>query len=146
MVQYSQCAIHLFYNFELETGTGYMKYWTLLAINIAPSSFMCILFMLDIIAWITIRFGARVLGVGDTAIFSCVPHIRGNIQWLINGSAIDTLHIVNARRNFDDIALRGTLELSNLSKEFNETTIRCLAVDGSSVMLSPDTYTILIEG
>ncbi len=88
-----------------------------------------------------------VLHVGGTAQFSCLSSSRRitAIQWLINGSFIEDLSTINAMKEFSELANGiGVLTFSNVTLDFNMTTIQCRAEFHPNDSMTSSKVTILL--
>ena len=81
---------------------------------------------------------------GGEASFTCITSGSADVQWLLNGSQIDTLNLSNAETAVDRSGghTAWTLRLSDLSVMHNNTRIRCT----DTTTLSSASTSLLLQG
>jgi len=85
---------------------------------------------------------------GGSAGFFCrslgAGHSVHSIQWLVNGSLVETVHLPNVMATF--AAGLGRLDFTNIPVEYNETIVRCVGTfpDGTTSTSPPSS--LLLQG
>ncbi len=84
---------------------------------------------------------------GDRATFPCSQShdLLPGVQWLVNGSALESLNLSNVTELFSDALHSGVLVFTALSLEYNVTSINCRATTTLGMMISTDAL-LLMQG
>ena len=90
----------------------------------------------------------RVVGLGDDAVFTCLSAftVIVNVEWLVNGTSLNSLQLSNAVQRFDTFGRVGSLRLKNVSVEYNNTMIQCLAITSSARVLESNISSLFVQG
>ncbi len=84
---------------------------------------------------------------GDRATFICSPcPLLPGVQWLVNGTALESVNLSNVTAVFSDELQSGFLTFTHLPLEYNMTRINCRANTTSGMMISNDNMLLLIQG
>ena len=115
--------------FTSSSSSNCSRYFVLLVCHVISS--VLLIFLIDVIVYPT---GFFVSYEGGNATFHCysLPFDIGrvtSVQWLINGSLLDSLGFDNAQPDFDPNSANGigSLILTNLTPNFNMTRVQCRA-------------------
>lgn len=85
---------------------------------------------------------------GGDATFSCTSHSHTitRVYWLVNGTHLEELHLMNVTEVFDTVGNGvGTLKLKNLPVGYNTTTISCDATLSSErSLIRSNNYVLLL--
>ena len=90
--------------------------------------------------------------IGGAATFTCSVPPDGSIigvQWLVNGSELEGLNLPNVEAMFElhDGIGSGILRFRNVSVEYNETSITCIATTVAMRRLhATDSSSLLVQG
>ena len=101
------------------------------------------------IPWLVFRFGRRVFTPGETAQFNCIPPgiDIARVQWLVNGSRLESLSLPNMTTQFRDPPGLGFLEIRSLPLAYNGTVLQCQGFSSTnSVAGTSNILTISVEG
>ncbi len=66
-----------------------------------------------------------------------------SVQWMINGTRLEDLSLINVETEFSQISGQGTLVFRNITEEYNNTNIQCRA-NGTTV--DSNNVTLLVQG
>ena len=89
---------------------------------------------------------------GGSATFKCLAtneNSLSEVQWLVNGTALENLNLTNVDAQFNAGHTIGTLKFRAIPQRYNGTRIKCRAMlsSGSSTPMSSDiTSKILLQG
>ncbi len=82
---------------------------------------------------------------GEGTVFTCrVTGTVEQIQWLVNGTQLED---INQRDGIEDAVTFGTghLTFSNISVEYNDTTIQCIVTLTSKEIIRSNDATLLVQ-
>ena len=83
--------------------------------------------------------GRVVAGLGDNAAFTCISSSPiGSVEWLINGTSLSNEH----QQSGVSQEFLITLQCMNVSAEYNNTKIKCIA----DTVPSSEASTLLVQG
>ena len=90
------------------------------------------------------------LFAGARALLTCSSAITGvdvvGVQWLVNGSPLEDLNLMNVLTDFSEINRVGSLVIDPITLEYNATTIQCIATFSSGNTSHSNTATLLVQG
>ena len=87
---------------------------------------------------------------GGRALLTCSSpspdvHVVG-VQWLVNGSPLEDLNLMNVLTDFNEITTAGSLVIDPITLEYNITTIQCIVTFNSGTTSHSNTATLLVQG
>lgn len=80
----------------------------------------------------------------DSIVYTCVVPLNSEIQWLINGTELESLDLPGVRTESNIVA--GALTITNLTEIFNETTLQCMATSRAGDVFLSDTPRLRLQG
>ena len=90
-----------------------------------------------------------VVHLGSDASFNCDDFIcncnYNAVEWLINGTALNTLQLNNVRGSYNRRYCFASLQFSNVPVEYNSTSIQCIVNTTCGLHLSENS-TLLVQG
>ena len=89
-----------------------------------------------------------VAGLGRDAVFTCISSsaVVTNVEWLINGRSLNGLQLSNVDQGFEPVSGVGSLRFRNVSVEYNNTVVQCIANTSSQRQISSRNSKLLIQG
>lgn len=96
--------------------------------------------------------GGYVAIPGGNAVFNCLYFLSGcsdrlvSVQWLVNGTLLDSTNLTNINTVFDGSIACGTgsLTFTNISLEYNMTSVSCRADLNSGRIITSNTNVLLL--
>ncbi len=90
----------------------------------------------------------NVFNPGDSPIFICGPSSGTitSIEWLINGTRLEDLNLTNVKTELSNITTQETLFFNNISVEYNNTNIQCIATLSNGESVDSNNHTLLVQG
>ena len=87
-----------------------------------------------------------VVAVGDTAVFTCLLSFSTlvSVEWLVNGTSLNSSQLHDVELAF--IAKLGVIRFNNVSADYNNTRIQCLATSSTNEMMLSRTSTFRLQG
>ena len=85
---------------------------------------------------------------GANGSFTCNSHFGdvSDIEWIINGSVIDSHESVPFQEGFDPDDEIGTLHFTNISLSYNATMVQCGVYNSMSDLALSNSAELLIQG
>ena len=84
--------------------------------------------------------------MGGEATFICIASTMPimNLEWHVNGESLSSLQLSNVVQLFSHGV--GTLRFDNVTVDYNDTRVQCLATTSSGEVVASTNSTLLVQG